>query len=107
MDVVVQMLVWVGFNVISICEVIKLVEVLLGFIYYYFFGGKQELLVCVIYMVGDKVEVLLMELLEGGVVQGLQQFLVIWCECLLCLEFSVGCLVLVVVVEELVEVVFS
>lgn len=34
------MLVWYGFNVISICEMIKCVEVLLGFIYYYFLGGK-------------------------------------------------------------------
>ena len=54
-------------------------------------------------MAGDKVEALLVALLEGGAAQGLQQFLAMWRERLLRSEFRAGCPVLAAAVEEPVE----
>ena len=72
-DAAAQMLARVGLNATSIREVTKLAEAPLGSTYHHFPGGKQELLARATYMAGDKVEALLVELLKGGAVQGLQQ----------------------------------
>ena len=90
-DAAAQMLARVGLNATSIREVTKLAEAPLGSTYHHFPGGKQELLARATHMAGDKVEALLMELLEGGAVQGLQQFLAMWRERLLRSDFRAGC----------------
>jgi len=102
-DAAAQMLARVGLNATSIREVTKLAEAPLGSTYHHFPGGKQELLARATHMAGDKVEVLLIELLKDGAVQGLQQFLAMWRERLLRSDFRAGCPVLAAAVEEPVE----
>jgi len=106
-DAAAQMLARVGLNATSIREVTKLAEAPLGSTYHHFPGGKQELLARATHMAGDKVEALLVELLKGGAVQGLQQFLAMWRERLLRSGFRAGCPVLAAAVEEPVEAVTS
>ncbi|MDT3454387.1 TetR/AcrR family transcriptional regulator [Stenotrophomonas pavanii] len=103
MDAAAQMLARVGLNATSIREVTKLADAPLGSTYHHFPGGKQELLARATHMAGDKVEALLVALLEGGAAQGLQQFLAMWRERLLRSEFRAGCPVLAAAVEEPVE----
>ncbi|WP_428701093.1 TetR/AcrR family transcriptional regulator, partial [Stenotrophomonas indicatrix] len=93
-DAAAQMLARVGLNATSIREVTKLADAPLGSTYHHFPGGKQELLARATTMAGDKVEALLIELLKGGAVQGLQQFLALWRERLLRTGFRAGCPVL-------------
>lgn len=99
-DAAAQMLARVGLNATSIREVTKLADAPLGSTYHHFPGGKQELLARATLMAGDKVEALLVELLEGGAVQGLQRFLAMWRERLLRSGFRAGCPVLAAAVEE-------
>jgi len=106
-DAAAQMLARVGLNATSIREVTKLAEAPLGSTYHHFPGGKQELLARATQMAGDKVEALLVELLRGGAVPGLQQFLAMWRERLLRTQFRAGCPVLAAAVEEPVEAVAS
>ena len=101
-DAAAQMLARVGLNATSIREVTKLAEAPLGSTYHHFPGGKR-VAGARHPMAGDKVEALLMELLEGGAVQGLQQFLAMWRERLLRSDFRAGCPVLAAAVEEPVE----
>ncbi|MBH1626491.1 TetR/AcrR family transcriptional regulator [Stenotrophomonas maltophilia] len=103
MDAAAQMLARVGLNATSIREVTKLADAPLGSTYHHFPGGKQELLARATHMAGDKVEALLVALLEGGAAQGLQQFLAMWRERLLRSEFRAGCPGLAAAVEEPVE----
>lgn len=102
-DAAAQMLARVGLNATSIREVTKLAEAPLGSTYHHFPGGKQELLARATTMAGDKVEALLIELLKGGALQGLQQFLALWRERLLRTGFRAGCPVLAAAVEEPVD----
>jgi AcrR family transcriptional regulator len=106
-DAAAQMLARVGLNATSIREVTKLAEAPLGSTYHHFPGGKQELLARATTMAGDKVEALLIELLKGGAVHGLRQFLALWRERLLRTGFRAGCPVLAAAVEEPVEVASS
>lgn len=99
-DAAAQMLARVGLNATSIREVTKLADAPLGSTYHHFPGGKQELLARATLMAGDKVEALLVELLKGGAVQGLQRFLAMWRERLLRSGFRAGCPVLAAAVEE-------
>jgi len=99
-DAAAQMLARVGLNATSIREVTKLADAPLGSTYHHFPGGKQELLARATLMAGDKVEALLVALLKGGAVQGLQQFLAMWRERLLRSGFRAGCPVLAAAVEE-------
>ncbi|MDZ5842307.1 TetR/AcrR family transcriptional regulator [Stenotrophomonas maltophilia] len=99
-DAAAQMLARVGLNATSIREVTKLADAPLGSTYHHFPGGKQELLARATLMAGDKVEALLVALLNGGAVQGLQQFLAMWRERLLRSGFRAGCPVLAAAVEE-------
>ncbi|PZP77361.1 MAG: TetR family transcriptional regulator [Stenotrophomonas maltophilia] len=98
-DAAAQMLARVGLNATSIREVTKLAEAPLGSTYHHFPGGKQELLARATHMAGDKVEALLVGLLKGGAVQGLQQFLAMWRERLLRTDFRAGCPVLAAAAE--------
>ncbi|OBU70674.1 TetR family transcriptional regulator [Stenotrophomonas maltophilia] len=98
-----QMLARVGVNATSIREVTKLAAAPLGSTYHHFPGGKQELLARATHMAGDKVDAVLVELLEGGAVQGLQQFLAMWRGRLLGSGFRAGCPVLAAAVEDPVE----
>ncbi|HIE5355451.1 TPA: TetR/AcrR family transcriptional regulator [Stenotrophomonas maltophilia] len=99
-DAAAQMLARVGLNATSIREVTKLADAPLGSTYHHFPGGKQELLARATLMAGDKVEALLVELLKGGAVEGLQRFLAMWRERLLRSGFRAGCPVLAAAVEE-------
>ncbi len=106
-DAAAQMLARVGLNATSIREVTKLADAPLGSTYHHFPGGKQELLARATAMAGDKVEALLVALLEEGAVAGLQQFLAMWRARLLRTQFRAGCPVLAAAVEEPVEAIAS
>ncbi len=100
LDAAAQMLARIGLNATSIREVNKLARAPLGSTYHHFPGGKQQLLARATTVAGDKVETLLVQLLQQGGHHGLRLFLDRWRERLLASGFSAGCPILAAAVEE-------
>jgi AcrR family transcriptional regulator len=72
----------------------------LGSTYHYFPRGKQQLAAEAVHFAGDLVSRVLRRELAAGPVAGLRAFLALWRQIVLDSDFSAGCPVLAVAVEE-------
>ncbi|WP_158847550.1 TetR/AcrR family transcriptional regulator [Saccharothrix deserti] len=89
-----------GVNATSVRELAKHAKAPLGSTYHYFPGGKQQLVTEAVRFAGDVVARALAEELSAGPVEGLRAFLAWWRGVVAKSDFTAGCPVLAVSVEE-------
>ena len=89
-----------GLNATSVRDLAVHAKAPLGSTYHYFPGGKQQLAAEAVQYAGDTVSRVLTRALAAGTLEGLRAFLALWRGVVLDSDFTAGCPVVAVSVEE-------